>query len=157
MMSSEPALPLSQSAITATMTDWMTVETLGHKLLYGFSLWHPRTGGLAWTMSTPVVELAADKSRARTLSGRVYGLGRQISFSDLDEEGQVALRLLASGGPTECPADSDDVAWVASQKMARHLLLPPPPRGDPAAVEDFVRSHRGAYLAIRSNWSRYSR
>ena len=99
-------------------------------------------------LSTPVEEFTTAADRARTVSGRVYALGRQISARDLDEEGRVALRLLLAGD-LQYPGVSDDVKWVTAQKMARHLRVTAPPRSDPIAVERFLEKHHEAYLERR--------
>jgi hypothetical protein len=96
-MEVEVTTPLADAAVTATMTLWMVVDAFGKKCLFGYADRHPKTGGLSWVLSTPVVEFTATADRARTASGRVYALGRPITESDLDEEGGVALRLLLAG------------------------------------------------------------
>jgi hypothetical protein len=139
--------PLSEAKITARMTAWMLVEASGDACLFGFAEQHPNTGGLSWILSTPVVELTGTEDRARTASGRVYALGQQISTRELDEEGRVALRLLLQDDEDGYPGRMDDVAWVTSQKIARHLRVDAPPRADPAAVERFLERYLRAYLA----------
>jgi hypothetical protein len=95
------------------------------------------------------VEFAQAADRARTESGRVYVLGRQICSRDLDEEGRVALRLLLADDMSGYPGRDDDVAWLTSPKMARHLGVGPPPRGAYVAVEQFIERHRKAHLLLR--------
>jgi hypothetical protein len=146
------ATPLANAPVTAKMTLWMTVDAHGDECLFGFAVQHPTTGGLSWVLSTPIVEFTQTADRARTESGRVHALGRQISSRDLDEEGRVALRLLLADDMSEYPGRNDDVAWLTSQKMARHLGVGPPPRGAYVAVEQFIERHRRAYLALRGGW-----
>jgi hypothetical protein len=141
--------PLADAEVTATMTLWMTVGALGHDRLFGFADWHPKTGGLSWVLSTPVVAFTQAADRARTRSGRVYALGRHISSRELDEEGRVALRLLLTGDPTLYPSGSGDLRWLTAQKMARHLRVTAPPRSDPIAVERFLDGHLEAYIQRR--------
>jgi hypothetical protein len=140
--------PLADAAVTATMTLWMVVDAFGEECLFGYAEWHPNTGGLSWVLSTPIVEFTAAANRARTASGRVYALDRQISARDLDEEGHVALQYLLEGHLLY-PGVSDDVKWVTAQKMARHLRIAAPPRSDLLAVENFLEIHKDAYLERR--------
>jgi len=143
-------IPLGDAEVTATMTIWMVVDAFGEQCLFGFAQWHPNTGGLSYVLSTPVVEFTGSVDKARTASGRVYSLGRQVSFRDLDEEGQVALRLLLDDDPYRYPGAADDLKWISARKMARHLGLSAPPRSDPSAVEQFWNSNFEAYLKRRS-------
>jgi hypothetical protein len=115
--------PLADAAVTATMTLWMVVDAFGEECLFGYSDWHPTTGGLSWVLSTPVEEFTSTADRARTASGRVYALGRQISAKDLDEEGRVALGFLLERN-FQYPGASDDVKWVTAQKMASPSYSP---------------------------------
>jgi hypothetical protein len=143
------ASPLANAPATAVMSSWMTVEAFGDECLFGFATSHPTTGGLSWILSTPVIEFTASADKARTASGRVYALDRHVTHRELDEEGRVALRLLLLDDPDGYPGRSDDLAWVTSRKMARHLAVTAPSRVDPIAVEHFIRSHINAYLALR--------
>ena len=143
-------IPLGDAEVTATMTVWMVVDAFGQDCLFGFARWHPNTGGLSYVLSTSVTEFTEAEDRARTGSGRVYSLGRQVSFRDLDEEGQVALRLLLDDDPSRDPGAADDIKWVSTRKRARHLGLSAPPRSDPSAVEHFWNSNFEAYLKRRS-------
>jgi hypothetical protein len=102
----------------------MIVNYQGSACLFGFADKHARTGGLSWTLSTPIQEHVG--AYARTLSGRIYHLGDQITEAKLTEEGKIALRLLTDHSPY--PEMEDDVRWISAQKMARHLNLLPPPR-----------------------------
>lgn len=140
------AVPLASAPVTAVMTDWLTLEDMGEECLFGYATQHPTTGGLSWVRSTPIVEFSPAADRARTLSGRVYALGRQISVRELSEEGSVVLLLFVS--QDEYSGRGDDLAWVTSQKMARHLGLPLPPR-NPAEVARFMARHLNAYLLLR--------
>ncbi len=137
--------PLDQAPITARLSRWMAVIAHGRECLFGFADWHPNTGGLSWLLSTHIVELDEAMGRARTVSGRIYALGREISARDLDEEGRTVLRLLLT--EDSYPRKEDDLMWVITQKMARHLGLDRPPRADPAAVGLFFVRHRDAYEA----------
>lgn len=140
-------VPLNRQPATATMSRWMEIEVDGECCLFGFAEQHPRTGGLSWTVSTPIEEMTPAADRVRTASGRVYQLGRNISLQELDEEGRVALRLLVT--TDDYPGRDDEHAWLVSCKMARHLKSDPPPRNDPPAVKRFLQLHAGAYVAKR--------
>jgi hypothetical protein len=140
-------MALDDEEVTATMTSWMLVDAFGDECLFGFAERHPSTGGLSWVLSTPVVEINQAEDRARTKSGRVYALGRQITPDELDEEGSVALGLLLEDGPPRHPADERDKNWLVARKMARHLQLGAPPRSDPAAVVRFLSTYRDAYVS----------
>lgn len=136
---------LLRAPVTATMSRWLVVEAYDEDCLFGFAEIHPRTGGLSWLLSTPIIELSEEVCRARTRSGRVYQLGRKMSAPELDDEGRTALRLLLNRD--DCPGRAQDTAWVTAQKVARHLALVPPPRSNPAEVERFHMSYRDTYLA----------
>lgn len=139
----------------AALDPWLTVGGEGQVRLFGFALRHPATGGLAWTVSTVVVELDADAGRAATASGRRYALGQRLSSpAELpDEEARVAYALLV------CPVLGADPAvllggrdyrrsglWVTARKAARHLGLPPPGWcGD--ELERFMQAHLADYAA----------
>ncbi len=144
-----PATPLSNAVVTAAMTVWMAVDVRGDERLFGFAARHPTTGGLSWVLSTRIVEFSEIAGRARTESGRVYALGRQISSRDLDEEGRIAMRLPLSDGLEAYPDRDDDIAWVTARKMARHLGIDAPPRGAYVAVSQFIGCHPGVCLALR--------
>ncbi len=124
----------------------MLVDVEDEEYLFGFAERHPETGGLSWTLSTPVVEFDEASGRARTASGRVYELGKRIWVDELDDEGRLALRVLLNDGVTENPLDRIDIAWLRARKMARYLKLEAPPYRDTVAIERFVRSYPGRYL-----------
>jgi hypothetical protein len=140
------AVPLAKAPADAVMTVWMTVDTFGEECLFGFAAKHPSTGGLSWVLSTPVVQFTEAADRARTASGRVYILERQISVRDLDEEGRVALRLMLADDPNGYPEHAHDVAWVVARKVARHIGVTAPWRGDPVALERFIEDNQALYL-----------
>lgn len=140
-------VPLSRQRVTAMMSQWMVVDVMDEQCLFGFAERHPNTGGLSWVLSTPITEFTASSDRARTASGRVYQLGREISVCDLDEEGRVCLRLFLAEDRDAYPGAEIDRAWVVARKMARHLELTAPSRNDPAAVERFFELYRESYLA----------
>jgi hypothetical protein len=145
-------ISLADAKVTATMNVWMVVDAFGEECLFGFATSHPNTGGLSYVLSTSVLEFTASADRARTASGRVYSLGRQISHRDLDEEGQIALRMLLADGADTYPGAEDDIQWLSARKMARHLGLTAPTRSDPVAVENFWRMNLPAYVNLRSAW-----
>ena len=134
------------------MTEWLVVDKFGEEVLFGFATSHPNTGGLSYVLSTPVLEFIESADRARTASGRVYSLGRQISHRELDEEGQIALRMFLADDPSGYPGADDDILWLSARKMARHLGLIAPPRADPVAVDRFWQMHLRAYGKLRSGW-----
>ena len=147
-------VPLSRQSATAIMNPWMEVEAFDQPCLFGFAEQHPSTGGLSWVLSTEIKEMTPAADRARTASGRIYALGREISLRELDEEGRVALRLLLTAGQDGYPGRNDDRDWVVACKVARHLRLEPPLRRDPTAVKRFLRLNADAYIAKRrAEWS----
>lgn len=145
-------IPLSRQPVTAAMNPWMQVEAFDEPCLFGFAEEHSATGGLAWTLSTPIEEMTSAADRARTASGRVYKLGREISLQELDEEGRVALRLLLT--TDEYPGREDERDWLVACKMARHLELGAPKRSDPIAAKRFLQLHADAYIAKRRRLGR---
>jgi hypothetical protein len=149
MSGPDDAIPLARAPVTAVMARWMMVEACDGECLFGFAAEHPGTGGLSYVLSTHVVELTEAADRARTASGRVYALGREISVRELDAEGRVALRVLLANGSDGYPGVDDDLAWVSARKMARHLRVSPPSRANPAAVQRFIDRHINAYRARR--------
>lgn len=82
----------------AVLDPWCEVPlSAGTSVLFGFALRHPTTSGLGWLASTEIVALNHATSRARTRSGRRYGLGRRIELHDIPAEGEepwVAYQLL---------------------------------------------------------------
>jgi hypothetical protein len=143
---------------SAQLDPWLLVEEDQAQSLFGFALRHPRTGGLAWTISTPVVHADLSRGRATTQSGRLYILGARIAPVDLpDLEAQIAFALLA--GPYAHSIAKAVLAgldeglarrWVGARKVARHLRLPPPPM-DYETVTQFLRQHEGDYRRVANS------
>lgn len=138
----------------AELDPWTLVDTEGEPCLFGFALRHPATGGLAWTLSTPLVHLDTNRRRATTRSGRRYALGRRIHGSALpDQEARIAFALLVRP-PAETMTDdvlagiSEDLArgWLTSCKAARHLDVQPPSL-DEEAVTQFLAQYGRRYVA----------
>ncbi len=146
---------LADGPATAGLDPWLPLELGGEEVLFGYAGRHPRTGGLSWMRSSPVVELDEAAGLARTASGRVYALGRRTGIGRLDEEARTALRLLAAEflGAELLPGDADDARWVSARKWARHLGVAAPPR-DGEAVGHFLRGHGERYLALRAGAGR---
>jgi hypothetical protein len=147
-------MTLADEPTTAEMDPWLLVEVHGEDCLFGFAKWHPTTGGLSWTRSTPIIELDETAGRARTASGRVYALGRAIEFEELDEEASLAWCLVAGAVSMPEAARWRGVRWLTARKMARHLGTVAPPRSDPEAVEKFLEAHRERYLSLRRGWDK---
>jgi len=140
-------MDLSDEPTTAEMDPWLVVDLGGEDHLFGDATWHPNTGGLSWVLSTEIIELDVKAGRARTASGRVYRLGREIGLVELDEEAVLAMHLL-TGEPTVGLGEyMRALSWVSACKMARHLSLEPPRRDDPAAVQEFLNTHVDLYQA----------
>ena len=103
----------------------------GETLPIGFSLRHPRTGGLGWLVSTEVEEPDFDAGRAGTRSGRRYRLGRRFDAVDFGGEGDeagTAFRYLLEGDFDGFGAlRALDKLWLVSCKASRHLGLQHPP------------------------------
>ena len=150
LVSSSPATGLAVPRPDACMDPWLTVDATGETCLFGYALLHPRTGGLSWVLTTPLVGFDRHGRQARTASGRLYALGREIRQEELDEEGAVALRLLVRHPYATDPASERDRIWLASQKMARHLGAPPPTRNSHDTVIQFVALNALRYRAVRS-------
>jgi len=140
----------------AAMYPWMTVERDDETYLFGFALRHPVTGGLARTLSTAITKLDVNARRAVTQSGRKYALGERLAAPvDLPTvESRVAYALLVMPllgmNPAEALGDKTDVQasqWVTTQKMARHLYIPPP-SWDDAAVSAFMDRNGSRYLRL---------
>src|ERR1700739_1608390 len=112
-------MALADEPVTAEMDPWLVVSVAGEPSLFGFARQHPRTGGLSWVLSTMIVELNEAVGRARTISGRVYTLGRRISCGELDEEGSLALRLLLAKWTKRESPPFQDLLWLNARKMAR--------------------------------------
>lgn len=159
MISPEPAPD-------ATLDPWCVVPIIGERVLFGYAVTHPETGGLSWMSSTPVRYLDETAQRATTASGRRYALGRRIEPTDVvteGEEARVAFELLIGAAATDAAAGPSisidrhpDACWVTACKMARHLGITPPARS-PVAVQDFLRLHGEAYAALRASGKRLRR
>lgn len=142
----------------AVLDPWCTVDvTARSRVLFGFAHRHPVTGGLAWTRSTPVVELDEVAGRALTRSGRQYELGRRIEphrIPELGMEAWLAYGLLLGRhafGRDEVPpisADPDrEGRWITACKISRHLGVDAPPQV-PSDVDRFLSRHFSAYLRL---------
>ncbi|MFH5925490.1 hypothetical protein [Roseomonas xinghualingensis] len=155
------ALVLADKAPTARMDPWCIVPLWnGTDILYGYATMHPTTGGLSWMSSTEIEELNAAAGRARTRSGRIYELGRQIELAAIPDEGEEAWEaydLLLSQDADDIDAAprrvADPVAdreWLRAYKAARHLGVTPP-RRLPREVKEFVGRHLAAYMRLRTS------
>ncbi len=129
----------------ASLSRWMVVLRDDVECLFGFADRHPRTGGLSWLLSTPLVGLDEERARAVTASGRTYLLGRRIGDHELDEEGRLAKSILLHGleGVQLGPCD---LAWLMACKWARHLRMTAPLRTDCEAVYGFMAAAEKRYL-----------
>ncbi len=138
----------------AFLDPWLLFELHdGLEILFGYAVNHPVTGGLSWMHSSPVKEFDEVACRARTVSGRLYALGRRTAVECLDEEGRAVfdLLILKPGGflAPDPLADFFTGEWLAARKWARHLQVPPPPRDDPAAVRRFLDLYGELYSSFR--------
>jgi hypothetical protein len=124
----------------------------GEVVLFGFAKTHPVTGGLAWTVTSELLEMNRARNGAKTQSGRRYMLGRQFDAYDIGNEGEearLAFELLVG----LCYERADDLkevdrTWLTALKAARHLGVAPPARRE-CDITKFMRSHIGAYLQLR--------
>lgn len=139
----------------AALHPWLLVQDPTDSVLFGYALWHPGTGGLAWTLSTPVDHLDERLGRAVTSSGRRYELGQRIEPPDLPTaEARIAYAVLV--GPV-IGADLTFLLggldpglaaeWVGACKIARHLGIDPPCRSA-RAVNEFLRQHANPYTTL---------
>ncbi|MBU8546087.1 MULTISPECIES: hypothetical protein [Roseomonadaceae] len=135
---------------------WCLVEFADNtEALFGFAIKNNATGGLAWMRSSPVEWMAEDGSRARTMTGRRYSLGRRITVGELpSEEATYAFAIMMTprlADPRLAPAITVDLAiavwWVAACKMARHLRSDAPPLRDPKATRKFIAANLRRYLS----------
>ena len=144
----------------AHLDPWCVVPLkTGESILFGYALRHPRTRGLSWTMSTPLMMLDESKGRAISASGRLYALGRRFDVNDIRDEGLEAwvaygalLNTDAADQVPEWPFDWQQARrWVTACKMARHLgKVPPPFRA--AEYELFIEANHAEYCGnIRSD------
>ena len=145
----------------ARMDPWCLVKVASTKgVLFGYADWHPSTGGLAWTRSTPVVELDEAAGSAVTLSGRRYALGRRVEQSmvaEIGTEALLAFRVLVGRMPNASSAerlgDFDLKAaarWLTSCKMARHLGVSVP-AFVPGEFDVFLSVNAAAYIRLRAS------
>lgn len=139
----------------AALDPWLLVTDGPESALFGYAGVHPSTGGLAWTLSTPVRHLDLQRGRAVTASGRRYDLGRRIELPDLpDEEARISYAVLV------CPLIGVDPSvhlgsvdpllagdWVRARKMSRHLGVAPPAR-EADAVGRFLARYADAYAVV---------
>jgi hypothetical protein len=139
----------------AALDPWLVVSDGVDEALFGYAVRHPGTGGLAWTLSTPLRHLDVARGRATTASGRRYDLGHRLEVPDLpDEEARISYAVLV------CPLIGIDPAvhlgaldpllaadWVRACKVARHLGVDPPVR-EAASVARFLDRHADRYAAV---------
>jgi hypothetical protein len=139
----------------AALDPWLLVSDDPDSPLYGYAEVHPSTGGLAWTVTTPVQHFDIHRGRAVTASGRRYRLGRRIEVSTLpDREARFAYVLLVAI-PLGLDADALlggthprlAAEWVRACKMARHLGIAPP-GCERDAVLEFLHFHADRYVAV---------
>lgn len=139
----------------AALDPWLRVSDDADSPLYGYAEVHPSTGGLAWTVTTPVRHLDTRRGRAVTASGRRYRLGRRIEVSTLpDQEARFAYALLVAiplGLDAEALLGGTDprlaAEWVRASKMARHLGIAPPSCQRDAVLE-FLHIHADRYVPV---------
>ena len=145
----ERCIPLASALPTARLDPWLPVSSNGRTSLFGYCRWHERLGGLSWLLSTPVVETDEEQLRARTVSGRVYSLGRRVGVGELpDEEARLVYRLLT--GPQTWrgdPIPHVDLFWLSAMKVSRWLGVESPARGALEELWVFLATTRAAYLA----------
>lgn len=152
-----------EPACDAFMISWSVIPTAcGGQALFGFALQHPRTGGMAWTRSSQIVEPFDDLSSVVvTASGTRWHVSFPLSVHALPHtnvEARVAFALLfeADGLAPNPPWHSmvnltrdDCVRWLTACKVSRHLILKPP-EPDSRAVDLFLRTNEAAYLQRRN-------
>lgn len=153
-------MTIADGTNTAKLDPWCTVILQnGTKVLFGFALVHPATGGLSWMSSSKILELDIPEGRARTTSGRNYNLGRQFECEQIyyeGEEAEIAFELLLGrdiddqGNTSVLVLDRfADGNWVTACKVARHIGIEPP-RRIPSEVGSFLSQYGEAYLRIRA-------
>jgi hypothetical protein len=142
----------------AILDPWMLAPDDGDDVLFGYAHHHPVLGGRAWTRSSPVVEIDAQESTARTHSGRHYKLRQQMTRADLlkHDEALAAYVLLVH----DPHLSTDTLGWSAADKLlardwlrcckaARWIGIDPPAR-EPRAVDEWMAAHRKAYERARA-------
>lgn len=144
---------MSRAANAAHLDPWCLVPLEGGEtVLFGYALSHPATGGLAWLVSTEVLELDEAAGRAATRSGRDYVLGRRFTARDVGGEGEearLAFRLLVEPASEVAGELADlDRGWLACCKAARHLGVAVSAR-TAAEVDAFLDTYLLAYHALR--------
>lgn len=152
-----------EQAFDACMISWCVIPTAcGGHVLFGFALQHPRTGGMAWTRSSQIVEPFDDLSSiVVTASGTRWHVSFPLAVDALSHasvEARVAFALLFEAD-ISAPDWSwqgmvsltrhDCVRWLTACKVSRHLILKPP-EPDSRAVDLFLRTNEAAYLQRRN-------
>ena len=137
----------------AHLDPWLLVHASGTDRLFGFATRHPRTGGLSWCLSSPLIELDRWRCTARTASRTSYGLGRPGTLTSLGEEGETAFALLLGTGEGDQSDHPRDVAWLTACKIARHLDLQLPGRRSHDEIGALLRKWGSAYQALRRRWA----
>lgn len=161
-MTDDPNQISARLSAEAEMDPWLIVGDGRDRSLFGYAIHHPVTGGMAWTLSTPVQVLDEGRGLATTQSGQRYRLGQRITWANLPtEEARIAYALLVAPLigilATDLLGETDpDLAarWIGTCKAARHLGLAPPPH-DAAAVVAFEDTHAQQYAEIvrRRSWT----
>ena len=130
----------------------------GWRILFGFALRHPSTGGLSWMASTELVRMDLEASLCGTRSGRVYLLGRRFRPEEVALEGEEAALAFAilveedrASGSQSAPTRLDRL-WLSSCKTARHLGVAPPGR-DRREIIGFMNRHLAEYGAAMARRS----
>jgi hypothetical protein len=143
----------AEPASEAHLDPWCHVGLhTGETVLFGYAKAHPVTGGLAWAVTSELVELNRARNGARTMSRRSYVLGRRFDAIDVGAEGEearLAFELLV-GRDYERADDlvMVDRLWLAARKAARQLGVEPPARTN-VATRAFFDRHIKAYSAVR--------
>ncbi len=138
----------------AQLDPWCSVPMEdGTTVLFGFAVWHEKTGGLAWMSSSELLELDVHRGSAVTFSKRRYGLGRRFLPLDVGAEGDEARwafeLLVIAGYEDAAKLRHLDRMWLTARKAARHLKLSPPSRTGTAIAEFFDRNG-DAFVAARA-------
>jgi len=135
---------------TAHMDPWCVLESSRGLVLFGYCITHQSLGGLAWSCSSPIVDLDEQDGWAATQSGRVYKLGQKVHLVDMGSAEALCAAALLLGldvglSQSELVLAED---WVRACKAARWLGLEPPPRVR-REVDAFLAQHGNAYLDLR--------
>lgn len=132
------------------MDPWKIVNIGGEPALFGFMTWHPVTGGLAWSVTSRLVE--PPLFGTAVTASRTYLVGQALWAGEVTLECEVAYRVLVTPEKLTPEQKSNARLLLTASKMARWLGMevPDPMSVQPADLERFISEYRERYREARA-------